>query len=67
MTDVAPVSTSVGIDVLKKSEDITQKQVDQLLAPLSINPAPAAGDSASFSPAALAQLAQTQSGLSLLS
>jgi len=66
MTDVPPVSTSVGIDVLKKSEDLVASQVSQLLAPLSASPAPAAGDSASFSPAALAQLAQTQSGASLM-
>ena len=67
MTDVPPVSTSVGIDILKKSEDLAASQVAQLLPPLSASPASApAGDSASFSPAALAQLAATQSGTSLL-
>jgi hypothetical protein len=66
MSDVAPVSTTLGIAMLKKSEDLAASQVAQLLAPLSASPAPAAGDSASFSPAALAQLAQTQSGASLL-
>ena len=68
MTDVPPVSTTVGIAMLKKSEDIAASQVAQLLAPLSASPTAApTGDSASFSPAALAQLAQTQSGASLLS
>jgi hypothetical protein len=68
MTDVPPVSTSVGIDILKKSEDLAASQVAQLLPPLSASPTAApTSDSAAFSPAALAQLAQTQSGTALLS
>ncbi len=65
MTDIPALSTTVGIDMLKKSEDLAASQVAQLLAPLSASPAPAV-DSASFSPAALAQLAQTESGAALL-
>ena len=66
MSDVAPVSTSVGISVLKTSEDLALSQIDQLLAPLSASASPASSDSASFSPAALAQLAQTESGMAVL-
>lgn len=68
MTDVAPVSTTVGIDMLKQSEDLAASQVAALLPAPSASPAPAptSVDSASFSPAALAQLAQTESGAALL-
>jgi hypothetical protein len=70
MTDLPALSTTIGIAVLKKSEDLAQSQVAQLIAPLAASAAPATApepsDSASFSPAALAQLALTQSGAALL-
>ncbi len=70
MSSIPPVSSSVGIDMLKKSEDIQQAAAAQLIASLG----PAQGstsstgtDSATFSPAALAQLGLSQTSVPALS
>jgi hypothetical protein len=72
-TSAVPIATSVGIDVLKKSENAQMTAAAQLLA--SLDPSQTAttttsstgADSATFSPAALVQLGLSQTGLSMLS
>lgn len=70
MSSIPPVSTSVGIDVLKKSEDSQQAAIAQLIAPFDPSQTSSTStgtDSATFSPAALSQLGLSQTGASLLS
>jgi|GEM_PF-4165044 hypothetical protein len=69
MSSVPSVATSVGVDVLKKSEDAQQAAMAQLLAPLTPQSTTAplySTDTATFSPAALAQLGVPPTGSSLL-